>query len=47
MSLGTIRHMLLHKAGLLTRPQGELTLTLNANDAVEAELRAILCALNG
>jgi hypothetical protein len=34
MSLGTIRQKLLHKAGQLTRPQGELTLTLNANDAV-------------
>jgi hypothetical protein len=37
-SLGTIRQHLLHNAGILTRPQGELTLTMNANDAVRDEL---------
>lgn len=37
-SLGTIRQHLLHNAGTLTRPQGELTLTMNANDAVRTEL---------
>jgi hypothetical protein len=33
-SLGTIRQHLLHNAGILTRPKGELTLTMNDNDVV-------------
>lgn len=33
-SLGTIRQRLLHRAGFLTRPQGELTFQLNANQVV-------------
>ena len=41
-SLGTIRQHLLHNAGTLTRPQGELTLTMNANDAVRNELTRYL-----
>lgn len=41
-SLGTIRQHLIHKAGTLTRPQGELTLTMNANDAVSRELENYL-----
>lgn len=44
-SLGTIRQLFLHRAGRLSRPQGELTLTLNANDSVESELRHYLSAL--
>jgi hypothetical protein len=44
-SLGTIRQHLLHNAGTLTRPQGELTLTMNANDAVRDELTRYLDGL--
>ena len=45
LSLGTIRQRLLHRAGKLTRPQGELTLTVNSNDLVESELERYLTAL--
>jgi hypothetical protein len=45
LSLGTIRQRLLHKAGSLTRPQGVLTLTLNANETIEKEIRHYLDAL--
>jgi len=41
-SLGTLRQRLLHKAGTLTRPQGELTLTMNANDAVRTDIERYL-----
>ncbi len=44
-SLGTIRQHLLHNAGTLTRPQGELTLTMNSNDAVRKELTRYLDGL--
>ena len=44
-SLGRIRQHLLHNAGTLTRPQGELTLTMNANDAVRDELTGYLDSL--
>jgi len=44
-SLGTIRQHLLHNAGTLARPQGELTLTMNANDAVRDELTRYLDGL--
>jgi len=42
LSLGTIRQRLLHRAGSLSRPQGELTLTMNANDKVQQELSRFL-----
>ena len=42
LSLGTLRQRFLHRAGKLARPQGQLTLTMNANPTVEAELRAYL-----
>lgn len=45
-SLGTLRQRFLHRAGKLSRPQGELTLTMNANPAVESELRHYLDALS-
>jgi hypothetical protein len=45
LSLGTIRERFLHRAGKLSRPQGELTLTMNANEQVEVELRGYLNAL--
>ena len=44
-SLGTIRQRLLHNAGTLNRPQGELTLTMNANDAVRDKLTRYLDGL--
>jgi len=44
-SLGTIRQHLLHNAGTLTRPQGELTLTMNANDSMREELTRYLDGL--
>lgn len=40
--LGTIRQQTLHQAGRLSRPQGELTLTISDNPAVRAELTKYL-----
>ena len=45
LGLGTLRQRFLHRAGKLSRPQGELTLTMNANPAVESELRRYIDAL--
>lgn len=45
LSLGGLRQRILHRAGLLVRPQGELTLKMNANTAVEDEMHAYLEAL--
>lgn len=45
-SLGTIRNTLIHRAGRLTQPQGKITLTLNANERVQAEFSNYLSALN-
>lgn len=36
--LDTLRHRIIQRAGRLTRPAGELTLTMSANDAVREEL---------
>lgn len=44
-SLGTIRNTLIHRAGRLTKPQGKLTLTLNANEKVQKEFSDCLSAL--
>jgi len=44
-SLGRIRQRLVHNAGTLTRPQGELTLTMNSNETVRKEMTAYLDAL--
>lgn len=44
--LGTIRQHLLHRAGTLTRPQGELTLTVSAHRKVEHEIVELLDRLN-
>ncbi len=44
-TLATIRQNLIHRAGIFKRPQGRLTLVLNANPAVESELRRYLGAL--
>jgi hypothetical protein len=43
--IDTIRRKLIQRAGRLTRPQGELTLTMSANDAVKSELLHYLHAL--
>jgi hypothetical protein len=36
--IGTLRRKLIQRAGRLTRPQGQLTLTMSANSAVKSEL---------
>ena len=36
--LDTLRHRIIQRAGRLTRPKGELTLTMSANDAVRQHL---------
>jgi len=41
-SLKTIRHRLVRRAGRLLRPQGRLTLSLGANEAVEREFQKYL-----
>ncbi len=43
--LQTLRRTLFMRAGRLTRPQGELTLTLSANADVQAEFLHYLDAL--
>ena len=37
-TLNTLRHRVIQRAGRLTRPQGELTLTMSANKAVRKDL---------
>jgi hypothetical protein len=43
--LDTLRHRILQRAGRITRPQGELTLTMSANHAVRTDLLHFLGAL--
>ena len=43
--LGTVRRKLIQRAGRLTRPQGQLTLTMSANPVVRSELLHYLDAL--
>lgn len=43
--LGTLRHKLIQRAGRLTQPHGELTLTLSANPLIKSELLHNLRAL--
>jgi hypothetical protein len=43
--LDTLRHRLIQRAGRLTRPQGKLTLTLSANEAVRKDLLHFLDVL--
>jgi len=43
--LDTLRHRIIQRAGRLTRPQGELTLTMSANDAVRHDLLHFLDAI--
>jgi len=44
-SLGTLRQRLFHRAGRLLRPQGHLTLELNANSDVRSEFEGYLDAM--
>ena len=43
--LDTLRRRLIQRAGRLIRPQGQLTLTMSANQAVQEELLHYLAAL--
>ena len=43
--LNTQRQRLIQRAGRLIRPNGKLTLSMAANDAVEAEILYCLCRL--
>ena len=44
-SLGTLRHHLLHTAAELTRPQGELTLTMNDEKGLRRDITRMMKAL--
>ena len=44
-TLDTLRHRIIQRAGRLTRPQGELTLTMSANNAVRKDLLHFLDAV--
>jgi hypothetical protein len=46
LELGTIRQRILHRAGILRRPQGRLTLRVQANEALKIEMVAYLEGLN-
>jgi len=43
--LDSLRHRIIQRAGRLTRPQGELTLTMSANRAVRSDLMQFLNVL--
>ena len=43
--LDTLRHKIIQRAGRFTRPQGELTLTMSANDKVRDDLLHFLDVL--
>ena len=44
-TLGTLRQRFLHRAGRLTQPKGELTLTMNSNPKIEKDLLHFLDTL--
>ena len=44
-TLDTLRHRIIQRAGRLTRPQGELTLTMSANESVRSDLLHFLDTL--
>lgn len=44
-TLDTLRHRIIQRAGRLTKPQGELTLTMSANQAVRQDLLHFLDAI--
>ena len=41
-ALGTLKQFVLHQAATLSQPQGELTMTMNPNDAVRREITGYL-----
>jgi hypothetical protein len=43
--LDTLRHRTILRAGRITRPQGQLTLTMSANEALHKDLLHLLDAL--
>ena len=43
--LDTLRHRIIQRAGRITKPQGELTLTMSANDAIQKDLLHFLDAV--
>ena len=43
--LDTLRHRIIQRAGRLTRPQGQLTLTMSANETVRKDLAHFLDVL--
>lgn len=43
--LDTLRHRIIQRAGRFTKPQGELTLTMSANQAVQQDLLRFLDVL--
>jgi hypothetical protein len=43
--LDTLRHRIIQRAGRFTRPQGQLTLTMSANEAVRKDLMHFLDVL--
>jgi hypothetical protein len=43
--LDTIRHRIIQRAGRISRPQGNLTLTMSANHAVRKDLLHFLSVL--
>jgi hypothetical protein len=45
-TLGSVRQRMLQRAGRLTMPQGQLTLTMNANRALQRELTQYLDAMD-
>jgi len=45
MTLDKLRHRIIQRAGRLTRPQRELTLTMSANQAVRKDLLHFLDVL--
>lgn len=45
-TLGTLRHRIIQRAGRLTRPQGQLTLTMSANETVKRELLQFIDSIN-
>ena len=45
ITLDTLRHRIIHRTGRLTRPHGELTLTMSANRAVRKDLLHFLNAV--
>jgi len=45
LELGTLRQRLIHRAGMLLRPQGRLTLRMSTNEAIKTEILSYLEAL--